>query len=248
MNRNLNPRLFMDEVVDLYEHARKEIITLLKAQGDRCYIVRRSVPLVGATVYCPEPYPIIIWGVGLDADNELCIRAYVDEERSKGLPDDFPEGWIKVNAYNIDIDAEMYPRLYYFVVKHLDKCKTREEADMYEKAYSFLYEGYPDYLTSRWGYRSDTSDDPDDEDEPLDLIESNYLFDKEVDCAEVLADSMYWAKQVKNEEQFIILSALLSSAYQVGRDDTRWQIEHDGKILFSGTPQDALANYAIVRN
>lgn len=73
--------------------------------------------------------PISIWAVGLNEQDHLCIKAFVDNVGYGYSEDDFPEGWVDINDPDLCFSETSYPDLYRFIVDNLDKATSQEEAD-----------------------------------------------------------------------------------------------------------------------
>ena len=76
--------------------------------------------------------PISIWAVGLNEQDHLCIKAFVDNVGYGYSDDDFPQDWVDINDPDAFFSEKSYPDLYRFIVDNLDKATSQEEADKVE--------------------------------------------------------------------------------------------------------------------
>jgi len=76
--------------------------------------------------------PISIWAVGLNEQDHLCIKAFVDNVGYGYSDDDFPQDWVDINDPDAFFSEKCYPDLYRFIVDNLDKATSQEEADKVE--------------------------------------------------------------------------------------------------------------------
>ena len=74
--------------------------------------------------------PINIWGVGLNDQNHICIKAFVDNVGYGYAEDDFPEDWVDITED--EIRNWSYPHLYRFVSDNIDSATSKEDADKVE--------------------------------------------------------------------------------------------------------------------
>ena len=120
---------FINQVNDLYAKALEEAIALLKNSENGRYIaIPNWEDEVGAISW--NDVPISIWGVGLNDDDHICVRAFVNHVGYGYTEDDFPEGWTDITVEKINTSS--YPELYRFVADNIDKAMSKEGADNVE--------------------------------------------------------------------------------------------------------------------
>lgn len=132
MDKNIEPKKFLNQVEDLYQQSREETITLLKDRQTGKFI---AVPNWEDEVdtESSNDVPIGIWAVGLNDDNHLCVKAKVLDVGFGHDEDDYSAGWVDLTTD--DIQMSSYPDLYRFVAEHIDIATTKEEADKVEWDY-----------------------------------------------------------------------------------------------------------------
>ena len=87
MEQNIESSKFIKQVNDLYATALEEAIALLKNSEKGRYIaIPNWEDEVAATSW--NDVPISIWGVGLNDDNHICVKAFVNNV-----------GYLRVNCH-----------------------------------------------------------------------------------------------------------------------------------------------------
>jgi hypothetical protein len=129
MEQNIESSKFIKQVDDLYATALEETIALLKNSEKGRYIaIPNWEDEVAATSW--NDVPISIWGVGLNDDNHICVKAFVNNVGYGYSEDDFPEEWTDITVERINTSS--YPELFRFVADNIDKAMSREDADKVE--------------------------------------------------------------------------------------------------------------------
>ena len=77
-----------------------------------------------------DDVPISIWGVGVNDEDHICVKAFVDNVGYGHSEDDFPQDWTDITVEKIN--ASCYPELYRFVADNIDKAMSKEDADKVE--------------------------------------------------------------------------------------------------------------------
>ncbi len=120
---------FIKQVEALYAQALEEAIGLLKSSENGRYI---AIPdwedEVSAVSW--DDVPISIWGVGLNDEDHICVKAFVDNVGYGHTEDDFPGEWTDITE--VKINSSSYPELYRFVADNIDKTMSKEDADNVE--------------------------------------------------------------------------------------------------------------------
>ena len=125
MKENLNSQKYTAQAKALYKEALEATIALLKANGKNRYIVMPDGN-DGVNTFSEAregDIPVCIWGVGLNDEDHICIKAVVDPEYT-GF-DDYPEGWVDIKY----ILNSSYPDIYRFVVDNLEAATDKVTAD-----------------------------------------------------------------------------------------------------------------------
>ena len=129
MEKNIDSSKFINQVTELYAAALAEAIALLKNNENGRYIaIPNWEDEVPATSW--NDVPISIWGVGLNDDVHICVRAFVNNVGYGYTEDDFPQDWTDITVEKIN--ASCYPELYRFVADNIDKAMSKEDADNVE--------------------------------------------------------------------------------------------------------------------
>ncbi len=129
MEQNIDSSKFINQVTELYAQALEEAIALLKNNENGRYIaIADWEDEVSAVSY--DDVPISIWGVGLNDEDHICVKAFVDNVGYGHTEDDFPQGWTDITVEKIN--ASCYPELYRFVADNIDKAMSKEDADNVE--------------------------------------------------------------------------------------------------------------------
>ena len=120
---------FINQVNEIYAQALEEAIALLKNSENGRYIaIPNWEDEVSAISW--NDVPISIWGVGLNDDNHICVRASVNNVGYGYTEDDFPQEWTDITVEKINTSS--YPELYRFVADIIDKAMSKEDADNVE--------------------------------------------------------------------------------------------------------------------
>ena len=129
MENNIESTKFIKQVNELYAKAVEETIALLKNNEKGRYIAIPNWEDEVSAISWDE-VPIGIWGVGLNDDEHICVRAFVDNPGYGHCEDDFPQEWTDITV--VKIHTSCYPNLYRFVADNIDKAMSREDADKVE--------------------------------------------------------------------------------------------------------------------
>lgn len=120
---------FIKQVDALYAQALEETIGLLKNSGNGYYIaIPNWEDEVSAVSW--DDVPISIWGVGLNDEDHICVKAFVNNVGYGHTEDDFPQEWTDITE--VKINSSSYPELYRFVADNIDKAMSKEDADNVE--------------------------------------------------------------------------------------------------------------------
>lgn len=126
MERNIDSNKYVKQVNELYEQALAETIELLKNSEKGRYIALANwEDEVSAISY--DDVPISIWGVGVNDEDHICVKAFVDNVGYGHSEDDFPQDWTDITVEKIN--ASSYPELYRFVADNIDQAMSKEDAD-----------------------------------------------------------------------------------------------------------------------
>ena len=126
MERNIDSNKYVKQVNELCEQALAETIDLLKNSEKGRYIALANwEDEVSAVSY--DDVPISIWGVGVNDEDHICVKAFVDNVGYGHSEDDFPQDWTDITVEKIN--ASCYPELYRFVADNIDQAMSKEDAD-----------------------------------------------------------------------------------------------------------------------
>ena len=129
MEQNIDSSKFINQVKELNAQALAEAIALLKNNENGRYIaIADWEDEVSAVSY--DDVPISIWGVGVNDEDHICVKAFVDNVGYGHSEDDFPQDWTDITVEKIN--ASCYPELYRFVADNIDKAMSKEDADKVE--------------------------------------------------------------------------------------------------------------------
>ena len=129
MEQNIDSSKFINQVNELNAQALAEAIALLKNNENGRYIaIADWEDEVSAVSY--DDVPISIWGVGVNDEDHICVKAFVDNVGYGHSEDDFPQDWTDITVEKIN--ASCYPELYRFVADNIDKAMSKEDADKVE--------------------------------------------------------------------------------------------------------------------
>ena len=126
MERNIDSNKYVKQVNELCEQALAETIDLLKNSEKGRYIALANwEDEVSAVSY--DDVPISIWGVGVNDEDHICVKAFVDNVGYGHSEDDFPQDWTDITVEKIN--ASSYPELYRFVADNIYQAMSKEDAD-----------------------------------------------------------------------------------------------------------------------
>lgn len=126
MERNIDSNKYVKQLNELCEQALTETIDLLKNSENGRYIALANwEDEVSAVSY--DDVPISIWGVGVNDEDHICVKAFVDNVGYGHSEDDFPQDWTDITVEKIN--ASSYPELYRFVADNIDQAMSKEDAD-----------------------------------------------------------------------------------------------------------------------
>ncbi len=126
MERNIDSNKYVKQLNELCEQALAETIDLLKNSENGRYIALANwEDEVSAVSY--DDVPISIWGVGVNDEDHICVKAFVDNVGYGHSEDDFPQDWTDITVEKIN--ASIYPELYRFVADNIDQAMSKEDAD-----------------------------------------------------------------------------------------------------------------------
>ena len=129
MEKNIDQSKFIKQVKELNAQALAEAIALLKNNENGRYIaIADWEDEVSAVSY--DDVPISIWGVGVNDEDHICVKAFVDNVGYGHTEDDFPQDWTDITVEKIN--ASCYPELYRFVADNIYKAMSKEDADKVE--------------------------------------------------------------------------------------------------------------------
>ena len=129
MKKNINPEKFVNQAEEVYQNALNATIELLKNNGSKQYVVSPDLDDEVEAISWDE-VPITIWGVGLNNDNHICVKAFVCNVGYGHTEDEFPEEWTDITE--TQIYASAYPDIYRFVAENLDAAIDEEAAEKVE--------------------------------------------------------------------------------------------------------------------
>lgn len=129
MMEKIESKKFINQVDEIYQKALEETIELLKKCSTGKYIAIPDWEDEVNTITSND-VPINIWGVGLNDQNHICIKAFVDNVGYGYTEDDFPEDWVDITED--EIRNWSYPHLYRFVSDNIDSATSKEDADKVE--------------------------------------------------------------------------------------------------------------------
>lgn len=125
----IESKKFINQVDEIYQKALEETVELLKKCSTGKYIAIPDWEDEVNTITSND-VPINIWGVGLNDQNHICIKAFVDNVGYGYAEDDFPEDWVDITED--EIRNWSYPYLYRFVSDNIDSATSKEDADKVE--------------------------------------------------------------------------------------------------------------------
>lgn len=126
MERNIDSNKYVKQVNELCEQALAETIDLLKNSEKGRYIALANWEDEVSAVSWND-VPISIWGVGVNDEDHICVKAFVDNVGYGHSEDDFPQDWTDITVEKIN--ASSYPELYRFVADNIDQAMSKEDAD-----------------------------------------------------------------------------------------------------------------------
>ena len=126
MNKDLNSQKYTEMAKALYEEALNATIALLKANGKNRYIAIPDWKYYIAT-HTNEDVFISIWAIGLNDNDQICVKASVDNPGYGCSEDDFPAVWVELTKSGIHPSS--YPNFYRFVADNLESATDKDTAD-----------------------------------------------------------------------------------------------------------------------
>lgn len=126
MERNIDSNKYVKQLNELCEQALAETIDLLKNSEKGRYIALANWEDEVSAVSWND-VPISIWGVGVNNEDHICVKAFVDNVGYGHSEDDFPQDWTDITVEKIN--ASSYPELYRFVADNIDQAMSKEDAD-----------------------------------------------------------------------------------------------------------------------
>lgn len=122
----------MEAVNEIYAAAKEATIELLKAQGEKCFVVNFEKKFWG---YTDNACSIECSAVGLDKDGELIIGGTIFFEESVGNV--YVSDYFDPDFEDVYFTDYSYPALYDYVASHLpEDAVTREKAETMLKKYA----------------------------------------------------------------------------------------------------------------
>lgn len=129
MEQHIDSSKFINQVTELYAAALDETIALLKSSEKGHYIAIPNWEDEVAAISWDD-VPISIWGVGLNDEDHICVKAFVADVGYGHSEEDFPQEWTDITIEKIN--ASSFPELYRFVADNIDKAMSKEDADNIE--------------------------------------------------------------------------------------------------------------------
>lgn len=130
--KNLNPNQFLDALEKIYDEALQAATSLLKENGEKCYIAFSEWDCKTTDAYYDDGgCTVSIFGVGINEAGKLCVAAIVQNIGYGHSEDDFPQSWTEASELN----SYCFPELYRFIAQNIDNCMTKAEADKIAKEY-----------------------------------------------------------------------------------------------------------------
>lgn len=167
MKRKLNPQKYNAKAESLYKEALEATIALLKANGEKRYIVisdlEESVSAHDVYIYYD------IWGVGLNDEDHLCVQ-YLKEHGDDQMTGEYLEPWADI-ATDLPIEPSAYPNLYRFVADHLEEATDKETANKVKLR----------------GWGDDEMDEEEMDNDDLEDVFDEKMEDEDVDDGEIRA-------------------------------------------------------------
>ena len=125
-NSKMESKKFINQVNELYQKALEETIELLKNCSTGKYIAISGWQ-DGFQTVTGDDVPISVWAVGLNDQDHICLKAFVDNVGYGFDDEDFPEGWVDMAKKGMC--SSSYPELYRFVSDNIDSATSKEDAD-----------------------------------------------------------------------------------------------------------------------
>ena len=117
MNEKIDSQKFINQAEEIYQKALDATIELLKNSSKRQYVVCPDL-VDEVDTWSGDEVPIAIWGVGLNDEGHICIKAFVLDAGYGFSEEDFPEEWIDITKE--EIHKTSYPEIYRFVADNID--------------------------------------------------------------------------------------------------------------------------------
>ena len=127
MKQELDSQKYTAQAEALYQEALEATIALLKANGNNRYIAIPDWEDEVDTASLDDVF-ISIWGVGLNDEDHICIKAVVDYSGYGYLETDYPQDWADITEH--EIYKSSYPDIYRFVVDNLAVASDKATADI----------------------------------------------------------------------------------------------------------------------
>ena len=125
-NSKMESKKLINQVNELYQKALEETIELLKNCSTGKYIAIPDWQDCFQTV-TGDDVPISVWAVGLNDQDHICLKAFVNNVGYGFDDEDFPEGWVDMEKKGMC--SSSYPELYRFVSDNIDSATSKEDAD-----------------------------------------------------------------------------------------------------------------------
>lgn len=124
MKEELDSQKFTKQAEELYKNSIEATIELLKNNPNGRHIVIPDWDDEVNTSSLNDVF-ISIYGVGLNNENHICVKAKVDYVGYGHTEEDFPQGWTDVD----EVHHSSYPDIYRFVVDNIDAATDQATAD-----------------------------------------------------------------------------------------------------------------------
>lgn len=121
---------FFNKVEELNKQALEEAVALLKQSEKGKFIAVRydNGDLFDTT--SAGNVPIGIYGVGLDENDHIKIKAVVTYIGEGYCEEDYPSRWVDITEEkDYSIDSSCYPAMYRFVAQYIDRAVPWEEVE-----------------------------------------------------------------------------------------------------------------------
>ena len=126
MEDKFDSQKYTKQAEKLYQKALEATIELLKNNPNGRYIVIPNWDDEVDTTSLDDVF-ISIYGVGLNDENHICVKAKVDKIGYGFVEEDFPNDWADITVNGIHPSS--YPDIYRFVVDNIDAATDKATAD-----------------------------------------------------------------------------------------------------------------------